>query len=614
MRILRASCASLAIAFLAAGLTQAQSFPKGTVVKYPPRNAPVGLLNTLPQRKKTLSDLFNEIWQYRLKTEPEFASTIGDKRYNADLSDYSVAAYEQKLQQGRVFLMQLGQIDTDGMTDQEKLSKDLMVRNLVEEQEQSEFKPWEMPVTQFSGLQVNLPQLVGELTFTTAKDYDDYIARLDKVPTAFRQITDNMMLGMEDHRVPPKYLLEKVLTQVNAIDGQKPEDSPFARPLQKFPAGISAQDQARIRKEVLAAIQQQVFPAYQRFGKFLQGQYIAAGRSDFGLWSIPDGEAYYKFLVKRMTTTDLTPDEIHRIGVDQVERDETQILAIARKLGYADIPALRAALAADPKMHPTSADDLLSHYGQVFDRVRPKLPDYFGVLPKAQLQVKAVPAYLEKTSAPAYYEEGSPDGSRPGTIFVNTYDFAHTLLPSAPDIACHEGIPGHHLQLSIAQELTGLPQFRKYEHYTAYIEGWGLYAEQLCEDMRVYQNPYEQYGHLNGDLFRAVRLVVDTGVHSEHWSRQQMIDYMHTHTDMSDSAIQAEADRYIAMPGQALAYKVGQLKILELRARAQKELGSSFSYKSFDDEVLDSGALPLDVLESRLNDWIAAQKTPAKAQ
>ncbi|HEV2279158.1 MAG TPA: DUF885 domain-containing protein, partial [Acidobacteriaceae bacterium] len=474
--------------------------------------------------------------------------------------------------------------------------------------EESQFRPWEMPVNQFSGLHLSLPQLVPQLSFATEKDYDDYIARLNKVPTAFRQITDDMMTGIDDHRVPPKYLLEKVLVQVNALLAQKPEDSPFARPLKKFPGSLPAADQTRIHDEVIAAITKQVYPAYQRFAKFLQAQYIPAGRTDPGVWALPDGDALYAFRVKQSTTTDLTPAQIHQIGLDEVARDEADMLAIAKKLGYADIAALRAAIAANPKLHPASREALLDAYRADLDKMRPKLPELFDRLPKAPLQVEAVPQFMEKDQAPAYYEHGTPDGSRPGAVFVNTYDYEHRSLADVESIAYHEGLPGHHLQISLAQEMTGLPDFRKYLHYTAYTEGWGLYAEHLGKDIGMYQDPYSDFGRLEADIFRAIRLVVDTGVHSQHWSRQQMVDYFHAHSGLDDATVNAEVDRYIAWPAQALGYKIGELKILELRTRAQQQLGPKFDLKAFDDQVVDSGAMPMDVLESRINDWIAAQK------
>jgi uncharacterized protein (DUF885 family) len=563
----------------------------------------------LDARVKALNAIFSDYWEDLLKHQPDFASSIGDNRYNDQLPDYSVQAYNESLARGRAFLSRLTEVDAAGMTDQQQLSKDLLVRTLIENQQEARFKPWELPVNQFYGLQVGLPQLVAQLSFNSVKDYDDYIARLKKVPLAFQQTTDDMSIGMDDRREPPAYLMEKVLTQVNTIANEKPQDSPFARPLEKFPASVSATEQARIKEELLAAIASQVNPAYVRFGKFLQTQYIPNGRNDPGIWALPDGEPYYRFLVKQSTTTDMTPDQIHQIGLDQVKQDEEQLLAIAQKLGFADIKALEAAAAKNPKLYPASKDQLLDAYRGHLDQMRPKLPQLFGRLPKAPLVVMPVPEYTEKDQAAAYYEHGTPDGSRPGTVFVNTYKFETRPLYSTEAIAYHEGLPGHHLQISIAQELTGLPQFRKFTYYTAYTEGWGLYAERLGKEIGFYQDPYNDYGRLEADIWRAIRLVVDTGVHSKHWTRDQMVDYFHQHSAIPDADVQAEVDRYIAWPAQALGYKVGQLKLLELKAKAQQALGDRFDIRAFHDQVLDSGALPLDYLEQRIDTWIAQQKT-----
>jgi len=559
-------------------------------------------------RSKALSTVLADIWQNNLKHSPEFASSIGDKRYNDQLSDYSVSEVNASLARGRVFIQRLAEIDTTGLPEQEQLSAELMIRSLIDDQEAAKFKEWEMPVNQFSGLHTDLPRLVDLITFDSAKDYDDYIARLGKMSTAFAQVTDNMQLGMQDGRMPPKLLLEKVLTQTQTLATQKPADSPFASPLKKFPKSISDDDQKRISAAVLDAIGTQVLPAYQRFARFLSGQYIAKGRTEPGAWSLPDGDAYYAFRVRQSTTLDKSPAEIHQIGLDEVKRDETQMLTIVKQLGFADIKSFSAALKTNPKEHPASKEALLDAYRGYIAGMKPKLPELFGRLPKAPLEVLPVPAYMEKDQAAAYYQQGTPDGSRPGRVYVNTYNFAERSLAPVEAVSYHEGVPGHHLQIAISQELTGLPDFRRYTYYTAYTEGWGLYSERLGKDLGFYQDPYSDYGRLEADIWRAIRLVVDTSVHSKHWTRQQMVDYFHEHSAIDETNVQAEVDRYIAWPGQALGYKMGQLKLLELRQRAQTALGPKFRLKDFHDLVLDSGALPLDVLEKRVDAWIASQK------
>ena len=561
------------------------------------------------ERSKQLSDLFHQYWEAYLKYSPETASAIGDDRYNDKISDYSVKSYNDWLAQEQNFLLQLAAIDPAGLSDQERLSRELLLRDLTTDQEASEFKEWEMPVTQMYGsIQTLYPQLVSQLSFNTVKDYDDWIARLHAIPHAFDQTMTNMSIGVDDHRVPPKYLLEKALDQVNEIAGQKPEDSPFALPLNKFPASISASDQQRIRTEMLSTISKEVLPAYVRLGLFLKATYIPAGRSDPGIWALPDGDKYYQFLIRRTTTTNLTADQIHQIGLEEVQKDEAAMLAIAQKLGFKDLASFRDSISANPKLKATSADQLMAAYKGYIDPMKAKLPELFGRLPKAPLEVVAMPDFVAKTAPPAYYDPGTPNGSRPGRLNVNLFKATDRNLYSVESVAYHEGVPGHHLQISIAQELTGIPEFRKYESYTAFVEGWALYAEQLGKDVGFYQNPYSDYGRLQADIWRAIRLVVDTGVHHDHWTRQQMVDFFHAHTAMDDTTTQAEVDRYIAWPSQALAYKMGQLKILELRARAQKALGDKFDIKAFHDEVVGSGALPLDVLDSRVDAWIAQQK------
>jgi uncharacterized protein (DUF885 family) len=585
----------------------AQTFPKSVQRQALEHTAASG---SLDDRIKALNALFATIWEDRLEHDPEFASTIGDKRFDDRLDDHSVAAYNDMLARGRDYLLQLGAMDTAGMPDQEALSRDLLIRQLVDEQAEAEFKPWEMPVTQFAGIQIDLPQLVALLSFDSAKDYDNYIARLGKVPTAFDQASDDMMAGVADGCVPPKFILEKVLAQTNAIASAKPEDSPFARPIQKFPTGLSAAEQARIKAAVLSAIRTEVLPAYAQFARFLTASYIPAGRGQAGLGSIPGGDRYYAFLVRQSTTTSMTPAAIHQLGLDQVAADETQMLVIAHKLGFPDLAAMRTAIASDPKLHAQSSDQLLGLYSHYIDQMKAKLPQLFGTLPKATLIVQPVPAYMEQDQSQAYYEDGTPDGKRPGVVYVNLYHLDQRLLTNVESVSYHEGLPGHHLQISIAQELTGLPEFRKYLYYTAYAEGWGLYAEHLGKDAGFYQDPYSDYGRLEADEWRAIRLVVDTGVHSMHWTRQQMVDYFTAHSSMDDTNINEEVDRYIAWPAQALGYKIGQLEFLRLRAQAEQLLGPKFDIRAFHDEMLDSGALPMDVLEQRVDSWIRKTAGP----
>jgi uncharacterized protein (DUF885 family) len=557
---------------------------------------------------RDLSRLLNDIWQDKLRHDPEYATDLGDKRYDTELSDLSPRAVNDSLARGRAFIEQLSAIDTTGLTHQEQLSAELMLRSLIEDQEGARFKEWEMPVNQYDGIQLDLPQLVEHTSFDTVEDYENYIVRLGKIPVAFSQTMTNMQTGLDDHRTPPQYLMEKVLTQTQAIVAEKPGDTPFALPLKKFPPAVGPEDQKRISDAVLNAIATQVLPSYQHFAKFLSFTYIPGCRKDPGVWALPDGDAYYAFRIRQSTTLNKTAAEIHQIGLDEVKRDETQILAIVHQLGFSDVKSFNAALKANPKEHATSPQALIDTYKGYIAQMQPRLPELFGTLPKAKLEVVEMPAYMAPNSPQAYYDQGTPDGKRPGRVDVNIYNWADRSLDDVEAVSYHEGIPGHHLQISIEQELPGLPDFRKQTYYTAYTEGWALYAERLGKEIGFYKDPYSDYGRLEADMWRAIRLVVDTGVHSQHWTRQQMVDYFHDHSSLDETNVQSEVDRYIAWPAQALGYKMGQLKILELRDRAKTALGPKFDIKGFHDVVVDSGALPLDVLEKQVDGWIAAQK------
>jgi uncharacterized protein (DUF885 family) len=566
---------------------------------------------SVAQRSKVLATLFDEIWQDRLRHSPEFASLIGDKRYNDQLSDYSAKEVNASLARGLDYIQRLGAIDTTGLGDQEKLSAELMMRSLIDAQQGAKFKEWEMPVTPVYGFQTMLPNLVGQLTFESMKDYDDYIERLKKVPVAFSQVMTNLQLGVDDGRVPPKDSLEEALKQTQGIAAQKPDESVFAQPLKKFPRTIPAADQKRIATDLLTVIQTTVLPTYQRFAKYLAAQYVPYGRKDPGVWAMRDGDAYYAYRIRQITTMDKTAAQIHQIGLDEVKRDEAEMLAIVHQLGFADLKSFRVALVANPKEHPQSTEQLVDAYKGYIAQMQPRLPELFGRLPKSKLEVVVMPTFAEKSSPMAYYDQGTADGSRPGRVDVNLYNFAERSLATVESVAYHEGIPGHHLQLSIAQELTGLPDFRRYQDYTAFVEGWALYSERLGKEIGFYKDPYNDFGRLDNDMWRAIRLVVDTGVHSQHWTRQQMVDYFHEHSSLDETNIQSEVDRYIAWPAQALGYKMGQLKILELRDKAKTALGAKFDLKAFHDEILDSGALPMDVLEKRVDAWIAGQTASA---
>jgi uncharacterized protein (DUF885 family) len=388
-------------------------------------------------------------------------------------------------------------------------------------------------------------------------------------------------------------------------------ESPFTKPLEKFPSEISQADQQRLRAAILEAVDKQVVPAYQKFAAFVKSDYAPHGRKDPGVWALPDGAPRYRYQIRRITTTDLTPDQIHETGLKQIEETEAEMLALAHKLGFKDLASLNNHIKQDRSLYATSGQQLLDLYTKYARQMEEKLPQMFGRLPKNKLDVVPMDPFRAKNAVPADYSPGAADGSRHGRINVNEWDPEHRLLLNVEPIAYHEGVPGHHLQISIAQELTDLPEFRRHGDYTAFIEGWALYSERLGKEIGFYQDPYSDYGRLENEMWRAIRLVIDTGVHEKHWSRDRMVEYFHRYTAMDEPNVQSEVDRYIAWPGQALAYKLGQLEILKLREEAKQKLGGKFDLRAFHDEVVGSGPLPLDVFDAQVKEWIAAQQGAA---
>jgi len=568
-----------------------------------------GTLPSVESRTRKLQALLEEEWQYELRTNPENATQLGDNRYNDRLSDYSPAFFNSNTEQQRRFLAQFEALDPAGLTREDVLSRELMMGKLRTDIEGAQFKPWEMPVDQMHGPHLELPDLVALTPFNNVSDYENYLARLREIPRVFSQITANMQQGMRDKLMPPRYLLEKVTAEIAELAGRGGEASPFAAPLKSFPAGISPAEQKRLRQAILAAIDTQVVPAYQGLASFFREGYAPHGRSEPGVWALPDGEARYRYDIRYMTTTDMTPQQIHELGLKQVAEIEAQMLELAHKLGFNDIASLNQHIKKDRKFYASSGQQLLELYSGYAKGMEAELPKLFGRLPKNKLTVIPMEESRAKNEVPADYTGGAADGSRPGHINVNEWDPQSRLLLNVEAVAYHEGIPGHHLQISIAQELAGLPAFRRNADYNAFVEGWALYSEQLGKDVGKYQDPYSDYGRLENEMWRAIRLVVDTGVHEMHWPRERMVEYFHRYTAMDEPNLQTEVDRYIAWPGQALAYKLGQLEFLKLREEARQKLGKNFDIRRFHDQVLGNGALPLDVLDAQGRAWIESEAT-----
>ena len=547
--------------------------------------------------------IFEDQYQSDLRYSPERATAFGDYRYNDKLAERSLAALADRDKTNRDFLAKISAIPTTGMSEQDQLSHDLLVRVLELRNTNYDLKEFEMPVDQMNGIHTDLADLPLAVPLDSVKHYQDYIARLHQIPRVLDQTTEVLRAGMKDKLMPVRFLLEKVPVQCQGII----DANPFLLPTKKYPADISAEDQKRLTQEITDAINTGVLPAYRKFADFVRTDYAPRGRTTLAVTSLPDGERRYQNDIYGRTTTHLTADEIHQIGLREIDRIQAEMTVIAKKQGFADLAAFRASLKNNPKYIPTSADQILDDYRRYIAQMQPKLPELFTLLPKSPVTVEAIPAF--QSADATHYQTGTPDGKRPGRVVVATSDFAHrtTILDEAT--AYHEGIPGHHMQLSVAQQLTGLPKFRTHSlGFNAYVDGWALYAEQLGKEVGFYQDPVSDYGRLSSELFRAVRLVVDTGIHSKNWSREQVVDFFRKSGAIDEPLIQSETDRYIAWPAQALSYKLGQLKFRELRERAEKELGPKFDIRAFHDEMIDGGTLPLDMLDARTNLWIAAQK------
>jgi uncharacterized protein (DUF885 family) len=557
---------------------------------------PVGI------RLATQNALFEELYQADLKNAPERATAYGDYRYNDQLSDRSLAAIDSRHAADLAYLTRLKAIPTIDFPEQDVLSHDLLTRVLQQRLDDYELKDFEMPVDQMNGIHTGLADLPLSMPFDSVKHYEDYIARLRQVPRVFNQTIEVLRAGMKDNLMPVRFLLEKVPVQCNGIIAA----DPFLIPTTKYPASISPDDQRHLTAQITEAINNDIIPAYRAFATFIATDYAPHGRTTLAVTSLPDGAKRYQNDILGRTTTHLTPDQIHTIGLNEVARITAEMTTLAQRAGFADLAAFRASINSDPKWTPTSAEQILDDYRHYIAQMQPKLPQLFTFIPGSPVTVEAIPAF--QSADATHYQTGTPDGKRPGRVVVATSDYAHRTLLLDEAVAYHEGIPGHHMQLSVQQQLKGLPKFRLHTGFSAYSEGWALYAEQLGKEVGFYQDPVSDYGRLNSELFRAVRLVVDTGIHSMGWTRDQVVDYMRKN-DVNEPLIQSETDRYIAWPAQACSYKLGQLKIIELRERAKKELGPRFDIRTFHDEILSGGGLPLDMLDARTTQWIAVQKS-----
>jgi uncharacterized protein (DUF885 family) len=547
--------------------------------------------------------LFEDYYQHELETHPERATAYGDYRYNDRLADYSLAAVDaQRASDGR-YLARLKAISTTGFAEQDALSHEVLTRSLEQRIDNYGFKEYEMPLSQMDGPQVGLADLPLAVPLDSVKHYEDYVARLHQIPRVFSQTEEVLRAGVRDHLMPVRFLLEKVPAQCAGVISA----DPFLTPIKKFPEDMPVADRQRLTTEITAAVEDEVLPAYESFRAFVTTEYAPHGRTTLSVASLPGGkQRYLNDIRSRTTVSNLGPEEIHAIGLREIERIQADMLAIARHEGFPDLASFRESLKTNPKYIPTSAEQIVDDFRKYIAQMQPKLPELFGFIPGSPVTVEAIPDF--QAAMATHYQTGTPDGKRPGRVSVATANFSHRTLIDDEATAYHEGIPGHHMQQSVAQQLTGLPKFRQHIGNSGYIEGWALYAEQLGKEVGFYQDPVSDYGRLSSELFRAIRLVVDTGIHDQGWSRDDVVQFFRKYDAIDEPTIQSETDRYIAWPAQALSYKLGQLKFRELRDRAQQELGAKFDLRSFHDEMLNGAVLPLDLLDSRTNAWIAAQK------
>ena len=563
---------------------------------------------------KDLAKFFEEEWEWGLKEFPERATTLGDPRYNDRLTDLSLEAIDRRHQHSKDALARVKKIDREALTEDDRLSYDLFSRDLERSIEGARFPTELMPINQQEGIHKDFAILSTLTQFRTVKDYRDYLARLSAFPKQVDQTIALMEKGKQKGWVQPGVPLRDVPDAIRAQIFPDPEKSTHYKPFEKFPEGISDADREALRIEGRRRIANEVFPAYLKLYTYFTRDYLSAARKDIAASSLPDGEAYYAYAIRYHTTTDKTAKEIHETGLAEVARIRKQMEEIIRQVKFkGNFDAFVKFLRTDPRFYYKTAPELLQGYRDICKRIDPELIRFFGTLPRTPYGVIPTPDFEAPTSTTAYYRPGSPEAPRPGYFVANTYRLETRPKYEMEALTSHEAVPGHHLQIALAQELTGLPKFRRHGAFTAFVEGWGLYSESLGDEIGLYTDPYSKFGQLTYEMWRAARLVVDTGMHAFNWDRKRAIDFMRANTAKTEHDITVEVDRYIVWPGQALAYKTGELKFKELRARAKQALGDKFDIRKFHDAVLLGGALPLDVLEKRIDAWIAREKAGPEA-
>lgn len=556
-----------------------------------------------------LHELFAEDWEWRMDNYPTWASALGDKRGSDRWTDMSREAIDQRKQHPHEMLKKLKQIDPSELSGQDVLSYELFEYELETEIAGEKYPTELLALDQLDGPQFTLPQTAEQMPFDNVEDYENYLGRLNSYPTFLDQIMALLEEGIKTRWVQPAGPLSSIPKQISGQLTADATDSPLFKPFEDFPESISEKDQTRLRAAGKEAIAQKVFPAMLKLKKFVEDEYLPNGAEVIGAAALPGGREYYAYKARSSTTTDLTPQEIHEIGQSEVKRIRGEMEKVIRESGFdGNFQEFIKFLKSDPQFYYTEPNDLLIGYRDIAKRVDAQLPKLFVTLPRLPYGVRAFPDYEAPNQTSARYYPGSIGAARPGYFMANTYALDSRPKYEMEALTLHEAVPGHHLQIARAQELGELPLFRRHGHYTAFVEGWALYAESLGEEMDFYQTPYDKFGQLTFEMWRACRLVVDTGMHNMGWSREQAINFFQENSGKSPLEVTVEIDRYIVWPGQALAYKIGELQIKKLRAKAEQELGDNFDIRRFHNAVLDNGALPLPVLERVIDRWIVEQK------
>jgi len=551
--------------------------------------------------------LLADAWEWQLNENPVMASWLGDRRQNDQWQDLSLEEYARRHEDQRAFLRRLRAIDSSQLTAPDQLNYDLFRRELESSIDGHQYKSYLMPISQRGGVQ-SIESTAETIRLANVEDYEDWLVRMAGVEDVIEETMELQEQGRKSGYMPPKILMERIPDQIASQLVEDPELSPFFIAFAEMPDAISETDQERLRQTAKEIIDESIVPAYRRFSRYFNDTYLPASRDSIGASSLPNGEAFYEYRVRTFTTTQMTPDEIHRLGLNEVKRIRNEMQLVIDELefdgSFADFLHF---LRTDPQFYYDTPEELFEGYLAVSKRIDPELVKLFGKLPRMPYGLRPIPDNIAPDTTTAYYNQPAADGSRPGYYYVNLYRPEVRPKYEMEVLSVHEAVPGHHLQIALQMELEEMPEFRKYIDFTAFTEGWGLYSESLGYAMGLYRDPYSRFGALTYDMWRAVRLVVDTGMHYKGWTRQQAIDFFMDNAAKTEQDIVNEIDRYISWPGQALGYKIGQLKMLELRRKSEMALGDDFDIRAFHDELLGGGALPLEVLETRMNRWLAEQ-------